>query len=171
MLRHELSPRFLGFLSDTRVCDRGMAPDASIRRPSAAAAAATESKANGSGAADSDNATPSPSSSPQSPSTPASRLVAPSSASGFAKFTHKGEDTWSNSTDLRVDVPGKLGENGRKSEGFHSFFSPIFFPPSFFSASRSRHAKRRLESLFSRRDSESKLDSVDWRSWGGDLIA
>lgn len=106
--------------------DKGMAPDASIRRPSAA-----EGKANGSeSSADStrsNNATPSLSSAPQSPS-PASRLVAPSSlASGFAKFTHKGEDTWANSTDLRVDVPGKPWR--RKSEGF-----PIFSFPSFFSA-------------------------------------
>lgn len=86
---------------------RVMAPDASIRRPtSSAAAAAVGGDSKGANADLNSNATSAESSPTPSPS-PASKLVAPSSiASGFAKFTHKGEDTWSNCTGLRVDVPG-----------------------------------------------------------------
>jgi hypothetical protein len=102
VLRHSLS--FFAFprLVVHGVYDSDMAPDASIRRPQAAAvsaAAAAESK---------DNHGKEDSSATSLRPTPASTLVAPFSlVSGFAKFTHKGEDTYSNSTGLRVDVPGK----------------------------------------------------------------
>ena len=105
---------------------RVMAPGESIRRALASSEAAATGGEEGEERTNAAVATATTTMTQSSAPSLASRLVAPSSiASGFAKFTHKGEDTWSNSTGLRVDVPGKAVER-KERRGLFFRSSSIF---------------------------------------------
>lgn len=100
-----------------------MAPDETIRRPPSSEGGkqgpgkACSNKSNN----DNDSSDPSSAVSEIEPSSSISVLTGPASvASGFAKFTHKGEDTWSSCPGLKVEVPGTCS-CGREEDGFVFF--------------------------------------------------